>query len=176
MTRERSLPFASLLFVLVVCVDYGHARDISGTISTTLTITEDSKLVGDVTCTVSGLPCIALAASGITLDLNGFAITGLGNAQTGCGGGPSTFAFVANAEHGILVNEQTGVTIRGPGLVQQFRGPGIFVLNSNSVTVTGVTASTNCLSGILFASGSNHRIEGNVAVRNGNGTFPCGGI
>lgn len=137
---------------------------------------EDSRLVGDVTCTVSGLPCIAVAASDITLDLNGFTVTGLGNALTGCGGGPSTFAFIAEAEHGILVNGQTGVTIRGPGLIQRFRGPGIFALNSNRVTVTGVTASTNCLSGILFASGSDNRIEGNVAVRNGNGTFPCGGI
>jgi hypothetical protein len=49
-----------------------QAREISGSISTTLTIFEDSELVGDVTCMVAGAPCIALGAPGIKLRLNGF--------------------------------------------------------------------------------------------------------
>jgi hypothetical protein len=47
------------LFVILFWTGSAYATDISGSISTTLTITDDSKLVGDVTCTVSGLPCIA---------------------------------------------------------------------------------------------------------------------
>jgi hypothetical protein len=36
-----------------------------------LTITENSQLVGDVTCTVTGAPCITFGAPGIALKLNG---------------------------------------------------------------------------------------------------------
>ena len=46
-----------------------RATEISGTIATTLVIYDDSELVGDVTCTVVGAPCIAFGASGITLKL-----------------------------------------------------------------------------------------------------------
>jgi hypothetical protein len=64
-----------------------HADDISGVISATRTITRDSQLVGNVTCTVTGAACIVVGAPGITLDLGGFSITGQGDAATGCGGG-----------------------------------------------------------------------------------------
>jgi hypothetical protein len=52
------------------------AENISGTITTTKFLTEDSQLVGNVTCTMTTEPCIDLAASNITLRLNGFTITG----------------------------------------------------------------------------------------------------
>jgi hypothetical protein len=52
------------------------ATDIRGTISATLTITEDSQLVGDVRCTMTGTPCITFGGSGLTLKLNGFSLTG----------------------------------------------------------------------------------------------------
>jgi hypothetical protein len=166
----------SLLIALGFCGGSALAMDISGTITTTVTIVDNSRLVGDVTCTVSGLPCIAVGASGITLDLNGFTLTGLADAQTGCNGGPTTAVLAVPDEDGINVTAQTGVTIRGPGLVRQFRRAGILLLNSTGVTVTGITASTNCLSGILVGGGSDHDVNGNVSVRNGNATFPCGGI
>src|SRR5215468_11325886 len=67
------------------------AADISGAITTTLTIMDDSRLVDDVTCTVTGAPCIAFGASGLTLDLNGFSMTGLADVQTTCASGPTTF-------------------------------------------------------------------------------------
>ena len=172
---KRITRFAAFLGGLLVCAGSTHARDIGGIISTTLTITEDSQLVDDVTCTVTDAPCIAIGASGITLDLNGFSMTGLADPETGCGGGPSTFPPVV--EDGIDVNGRTGVTIRGPGLVQRFRGPGIYSRNNGSgLTVTGVTVSTNCASGILVGGGSSHDLSGNIAVRNGNGANPCGGI
>lgn len=166
---------AALLAALVVSASSAHAADIGGTISGTLTITEDSQLVDDVTCTVTGAPCIAIGAPNLKLELNGFTITGQADPQTACQGGPSTFPAVV--EDGIDVNAQTGVTIRGPGLVERFRGPGIYAYNnSRRFTVTGVTVSITCFSGILVGGGSEHDISDNVSVRNGNKNFPCGGI
>jgi L-fucose isomerase-like protein len=67
-----------------------HATDIKGTISSTLTLTQDSRLVGDVNCNVplttadaNGFsPCIAFGASHITLSLNGHTLTGPVNPLT----------------------------------------------------------------------------------------------
>ena len=53
-----------------------QSADIGGKISSTLTITADSQLVDDVTCTVTGAACIVIGASHVTLDLNGFTMTG----------------------------------------------------------------------------------------------------
>jgi hypothetical protein len=146
------------------------ATDISGTISTPLTIMDNSRLVSDVNCTVTGAPCITIGASGVTLDLNGFNITGLGDPQTGCSGSAT------GSEIGILVNKLSNVTIRGLGMVQQFRNFGIQLLTSTGATVSGVTASTNCTSGIIVSGGSNNLLENNVSIRNGTVGAPCGGI
>jgi hypothetical protein len=130
----------------------------------------NSRLVGDVTCTVTGAPCITIATSGVTLDLNGFKITGLGDPQTGCSGSST------GSEIGILVNNLSNVTIRGLGLVQQFRNFGIQLLTSTGVTVSDVTASTNCTSGIIVSGGSNNLLQNNVSTRNGTVGASCGGI
>jgi parallel beta-helix repeat protein len=159
-----------LLATLVLGAGYAGAADISGTISSTLTIMENSRLVGDVQCTVNGAPCISFGASGLTLDLNGYTITGLGDPVTGCGG-----AATAN-EYGISVNAFNNIVIRGLGLVQQFRNQGIFLASSTGSTVTGVTISTNCASGIIVVGGSDNLLDSNTSVRNGNGGNPCGGI
>ena len=169
MTRHKTLA-ASFLVALFMCAGSAHATDISGIITTTLTITDNSKLVGDVVCTVTGGPCIAFGASGLTLDLNGYSMTGLGDPLAGCAGpaGPG--------ENGILVNALKDIVIRGLGVVQQFRTQGIVINNSTGVTVTGVTMSTNCASGVIVIGGSDHLLEGNVSVRNGSPGAPCGGI
>ena len=153
-----------LVFGLMVCGARTQATEISGIISTTLTIS-----------TVSNAPCIAIAASHVTLQLNGFTITGQADPKTACNGGPTTFN-PATEETAIAVYGQTDVTIRGPGLIRQFRGAGMFANNSVGVTVKDVTVSTNCRSGIPVGGGSNHHVIHNVSVRNGNSSFPCGGI
>jgi hypothetical protein len=155
---------------LLICISTAHGTDISGTITTTLTITENSRLVGDVICTVTGAPCIAFGASNLILDLNGFSMTGLGDPITGCMGNGTA------GEFGIDVNAVSNAVIRGLGLVQQFRNHGIRLNNSTGVTVSGVTMSTNCFSGIILIGGSSHLLENNVSVRNGNLANPCGGI
>jgi len=154
-----------ILFASVI-----EAANISGTIASTMTITEDSALIGDVTCTVSGAPCIVIGASHVTLKLNAFTINGQGDPQTGCSG-----AATAN-EIGILVNAQVAATVQGPGLVQRFRNVGVLLLNSTGATVTGITTATNCASGILLSGGGDNQLIKNVSVRNGNGAAACGGI
>jgi hypothetical protein len=175
--------FIAFFGALVLCTGSAHATGIGGTISTTLTISEDSQLVDDVTCTVTGAPCIQIDAPHVTLELNGFTMTGLADAQMGCGGG---VAADPNAS-AILVQTQSDITILGPGLIQQFLGFGINIRRASTrVRVTGVTFSTNCFSGV-FVSGcvtppcssgasSHNEISDNVFVRNGNPRAPCGGI
>ena len=171
MARARTLVWsAAFVVTLFACAQSANAADISGTISTTLTLMENSRLVGDVYCTVGGAACIAFGASGLTLDLNGYSITGLGDPATGCSGGSTA------GEIGIDVNGLKDVIIRGLGVVQLFRSHGIRLNNSTGATVTDVTTSTNCLSGIFVPGGSGHVLERNVALRNGHLSNPCGGI
>src|SRR2546430_13838227 len=78
------------LSALLLCAGRTPATtEISGTISTTLTIFEDSALAGDVTCTVQltvpgANPCISFGADHVKLRLNGHTITGPVTPPTGC--------------------------------------------------------------------------------------------
>ena len=158
------------VFALLACGARAQATDISGTISTTLTIYNDSELVGDVTCKVMGNPCIDFGASGIKLRLNGFKIT---EETPGCT--PDT-----SSQDGIDVGDVVSlhdVAILGPGLVQGFGGFGIGIFGSSKVKVEGVTTSDNCFSGIILVATTDSEIERNVSVRNSIGSegAPCGG-
>jgi hypothetical protein len=64
--------------------------------------------VGNVTCTVTGAPCIAFGAPGLELRLNGFFITGQADPTQACSG-----TSVAN-EVGISTNGQNDVEVKGP--------------------------------------------------------------
>ena len=160
------------VFALFVCGVRAQATDISGTISTTLTIFEDSELVGDVTCTVADAPCIAIGAPGIKLRLNGFTITGRAEPPNSC---TPTAKFPS--EDGIDVVGQHDVAVLGPGLVQKFASVGILLRGATKVKVAGVTASDNCFSGILLIGTTDSDIEKNISVRNSIGSqgLPCGG-
>jgi len=163
----------TLLGAVVLPTNSAYAADIGGTISSTLTITEDSQLVDDVTCRVTGAACIAFGAAGVTLDLNGFTMTGQADPATACFGGAIAGM---GGEFGIFVNGFSNVTIRGPGLVQRFRAQGIQLNNSSGSTIRDVTSSTNCFSGFQLSNGSNNLLENNVSVRNSHPVSPCGGI
>ena len=146
---------------------------ISGPISATRIITQNTRLVGDVTCTVQAAPCIQFGAPNIKLNLNGFTITGLGDPSTGCQGNQ----VPGFSEVGVMANGQSDLTIQGPGVVQRFRSTGILLTNNSSrILVTQVTASTNCSSGIQLINSVDNRIEANVSVRNGTTMIPCGGL
>lgn len=109
---QRVRWYAAFAGALSVCAGRAHARDIGGPISTTLTITEDSQLVDDVTCTVIDAPCIAIGAPRVTLKLNGFTMMGQADQQTACNGGSSVFP----AEDGINITGQANVAISWPRL------------------------------------------------------------
>src|SRR5512146_1011805 len=88
---------------LLLGVGTAHAEDLSGTVVRTLVLSENSRLVGDVTCQVTGAPCIAFGAPNIVLNLNGFSITGPNDPTLGCKGTSVT------AEPGISTNAQANV-------------------------------------------------------------------
>jgi parallel beta-helix repeat protein len=173
MNRSLFNRIALLVFAfsaLLLLAGPASASEISGMISSTLTIMDDSELVGDVTCMVAGAPCISFGAPGIKMKLNGFTITDGANPSNNCAA--SNFA-----EDGILVSAQHDVAILGPGLVQKFAGLGISLRGSTKVTVKGVTASDNCFSGIFLFATTDSDIERNISVRNsiGSNGSPCGG-
>ena len=173
MTRVKVLVLAGLVGGgLIVASGVANAEDISGVIVRTLMLSETSRLVGDVTCQVTGAPCIAFGAPNIALNLNGFTITGPNDPATGCR------AANVGTETGISSNGQNNVGVRGPGVVQRFQGDGILFAGTTTVGwVQGVTITTNCLSGIrtgLLASRIS--LESNVSVRNGTAAAACGGI
>lgn len=117
------------------------ADRVSGVLTRTYVVVEDTDLVGDVTCNVGSNPCFSFGASDVELRLNGFTITGQADPVTACRG--ATFA----GEAGILTNGMNNVTVRGPGLVQRFRRWGVHVGGgSTNVRIDGITASTNCAS------------------------------
>jgi Periplasmic copper-binding protein (NosD) len=147
---------------------------VSGTLTRTYTIVADTELVGDVTCAVAdATPCFSFSVPGVELRLNGFTATGKGDPVTGCAGTPTT------GEVGVSTNGQSQVTVRGPGLIQRFRGHGVQVTGSTNARVEGLTVSTNCGSGIfILASSFSTLVEGNTSLRNGSSVAgaACGGI
>jgi len=134
--RPSWMVSCSMLCLVVLGAGTARAVEISGTISSTLTIFENSELVGDVTCKVVGAPCIAFGAPDLKLELNGFTVTGLADRLTPC-------STTGPGETGIDVNMQNHDAIRGPGLVRQFRNLGIRLFHSTGVVVSGVTLSSN---------------------------------
>lgn len=163
---HRITVLALAFSALFLCARPTRATEIMGTISNTMIISDDSELVGDVTCTVTNAPCIAFGASGITLRLNGFSITG-----------SSTDCTASTASDGIDVVSQHDVAILGPGLVQKFAVFGIALVQATKVRVEGVTMADNCFSGIILIATTDSDIERNLSVRNSmhSSGNPCGG-
>ena len=174
--QRRSWPRMGVFVPLAAVVGFGSAPSaadsVSGLITRTYVIVEDTDLTGDVTCDVTAAPCFSFGAPGVELRLNGFSITGKADAVTACAGA----ALTAN-EGGIFTNNQGRVTVRGPGLVQRFRQHGVWVGGSQDVRVENITASTNCGSGVFIAANSfGTLVEGITSVRNGSAAAPCGGV
>lgn len=144
--RFRCLAFVALLFGSSAAPS--AAEDLSGTITATKVIMEDSRLVGDVTCTTTTTPCIQFGAPNVALRLNGFTITGPANPDdtTTCqatSGAPDSDGIVNGTN---AATSQSGVEIIGPGMVQKFRRHGILIVGavgiSTSATVKHVTSTT----------------------------------
>jgi len=167
-----------VVFGVLVCVRHAQATDISGTISSTVTIFEDSRLVGDVTCAVplvvaGGNPCIAFGTDHIKLRLNGHTMTGPVDPPKGC-----SLPSDSKVGVGIEANGRNDLNIEGPGVIQKFQRWGILLVSSTHVTVKKVTANRNCWSGIQTIGTSNSKFEEDILVNNAAGSngAPCGGI
>jgi parallel beta-helix repeat protein len=180
MTRNIAPTTLVILFVaLFVYAGRAQATDLSGTISSTVTIFDDSRLVGDITCAVPLIltganPCIAFGADHIKLHLNGHTITGpVANPPTGC-----SLPSDSNFGVGIEANARTGVKIDGPGVIQKFQRWGILLLSSDHVTVRKVTANRNCWSGLQTIDTSDSNFEEDFWINNAAGSngAACGGI
>jgi hypothetical protein len=172
MRNVRILVVAVCGAAVLLVASTASATDIRGTISSTVVITEDSQLVGNVTCTMTGTPCISFGASGIALKLNGFSITGLADPVTGCGGGQVA------GESGVNIAGLRGAIVQGPGIIQRFRAHGIIVTGASSrVLVTQVTMTTNCMAGIIVTGAStDNEVVANIGLNNGSSAAPCGGM
>jgi parallel beta-helix repeat protein len=182
----RCTRFAWLLLVpfgLAANPTAARAEDITGPISATRIIVEDSQLVGNVTCTTTTSPCIQFGAPSITLRLKGFTITGPANPDdsTTCQATSGLPVSDGIANGTSAANSQPGVQIIGPGMVQKFRRHGILIVGAagvaTSVTIKNVTSNHNCFSGLLTNLMTSSTIEGVVSVRNAanSGAAPCGG-
>jgi hypothetical protein len=154
--KTFALSVACMAGLVVMATGWGQAESLSGLITTTHTLTQDTDLVGDVTCTVSLDPCLAFGAPGIQLRLRGHTITGQGSPDR-C---PSGAVF---GEVGIHTRKQAGVSIIGPGLVRRFREHAIMV-NSDHSTVRQVVVASSCLTGIVVF-GRENRVEQTTVVR-----------
>lgn len=164
------------MLTAIACVpsEAWAADRVSGTVTRTYVLVEDTDLIGDVTCDVANnAPCFSFGAPGIELRLNGFTITGRGDAVIGCGG------VLFAGEAAVTTNGMRQVGVRGPGLVQRFRGDGVTVAGSTDARVEDLTLSTNCMSGVrVLATSFGTVVQNNISVRNGS-TAPgaqCGGI
>jgi hypothetical protein len=171
MKNAKASRAACLAGGVLLLASAARAEDISGVIVRTLMLSENTRLVGNVTCNVTGGPCIAFGAPNIALALNGFTITGQADPITGCKG------TAVSTDIGISTNGQSNVGIRGPGVVQRFSADGILFLATVKGWVQNVTTTTNCLSGIrVNPTSSLVSVESNVSVRNGAAAAACGGI
>jgi parallel beta-helix repeat protein len=158
------------------------AEEISGTISLTKIIFEDSSLVGNVTCTMTDSPCIDFGAPAITLRLNGFTITGPAVPDSPPSGSTFCNATSGNpAADGIRISNQPDGHIVGPGMVQKFRRHGILIVGTIGIAtrarVSDVTVHHNCFSGVFTNATSDSIVDRVVSIRNAvnSGTAPCGG-
>ncbi|HKW33138.1 MAG TPA: hypothetical protein VJN92_09045 [Candidatus Acidoferrum sp.] len=166
---------------LLLCAGRTRATEISGTISTALTIYEDSELTGDVTCAVpltapGANPCLSFGADHIKLLLNGHTITGPVDPPTGC-------SLPSDKMYGVGIEaiDRIDVKIEGPGIVQHFERWGILVglpgHPSTQVTVKRIAVYHNCWSGMQTFSTSESNFEENVFASDAGGSSgaSCGG-
>jgi hypothetical protein len=182
MRNMRPLTFLLVGVWTLLPASRAHAWEpVPCAIAATHVIRENSEFVCHVICTNTTGPCIQFDADHIKLRLNGFTMTGPAVPPANCAasplfgrfpGDPGPFPF-----DGISTAGFDHVEILGPGMVQQFRRHGVFVFESERVTVKHLTSHYNCFSGLFLGFSNENDIEENVSVRNGSasGAAPCGG-
>lgn len=108
-------------------------------------------LTGNITVAVNFIHGIEITADGVTLDLNGFTLTGPDSVSAGAG----------------ISLEANEITVRN-GLVRDFAAGVVRLTNEihgNSSRVIGVTTKSNAVTGIML--GSNSLVADCIAIENG---------
>ena len=88
------------------------------------------KLIENITCSTQDTSAITISADDVTLDLNGFTITGAGKAVGSSGDGIEATSTVRN------------ITIKN-GIIRDCRDDGIDMASATSITVENVTMYNN---------------------------------
>jgi parallel beta-helix repeat protein len=131
------------------------------------------RLTGDLTV-VADKDAIDVNAAGITIDLNGFSITGPGSSSAAIGINASTNGGVT-VENGTVTGFGTGVTMGANGIVKNVHadanGSGISV--GNDSVVEGCTANLNSV-GNGIQTGNNAVIKDCTANSNGSDGITAG--
>ncbi len=154
MTTRRRLATAGAVFLCSLGLVGVTGPAYAGPVACGQTILVSTVLTGNVGPCATGL---TIGADNITLDLNGFTVTG----NPGTGDGP-----------GILLEGRTGVTVKNGG-VSQFDA-GIAVLQGSANTVTAMrvldnrgSTSTDFGDGILLYASSHNTVTSNQVRNNG---------
>ena len=121
----------------------------------------DYDVVADLVCPVAGEPCtcIRVRSSDVTVNLNGYELTGFG-------GGPGR-----GAPAGISLVDVEDVKVEGPGTITNF-SRGFTVIRSNNVEIDGLTVEGGG-NGARIIDSSDVEVE-NSTLRNqstGHGMF-----
>lgn len=119
-------------------------------------ITEDTVLQGDLVCNAT--PALIIAADNVTLDLNGFTISGKGAITKG---GPAILlrnVKGATVQKGTVKSFAAGVAIEG--------GSGNVVQNMTLIDNVGA-GDSDYGDGVTISDSKDNRVQGNTVARNG---------
>ena len=166
------MAIAGLLAVWTSCVDVAFAETVNCTAITSLPYTISSPgsycLTGNLATAITTGSAIAINASNVVLDLNGFALTGFG-------------AGLATEASGVYSVNRENITIRNGTIGGFYRG--IFLDHNTSTArvpprsqvVEDIRADRNRLYGIQ-AIGAGHIIRKNCIMETGGTPTPATGI
>jgi hypothetical protein len=129
------------------------------------------RLTGNLTVSSTSADAIDVNASHVTIDLNGFSITGPGGSSTRAGINGTTSGNQVTVENGTITGFLFGLVIGVDGIVKSVHaaanGAGIEVGNG---VIEGCTADGNTTG---ISAGGEAVISGNTAGSNGTG-ISCG--
>ncbi|MFH1828740.1 MAG: NosD domain-containing protein, partial [Nanoarchaeota archaeon] len=132
--------------------DYLPLTSVNGTVvSCPITITSDSVLANDITCSNEG-NAIVMGANGITLDCSNNIITGLGT------------------DAGIYVNSKSNVVIKNCNITNFYYG--IEIINSDNVQINSSNyLYENDFYAIYQYNSTNTKVVGNRIINDNNGIY-----
>ena len=133
------------------------------------------RLVKDI---ISDSTCFIIVAEGISLDLNGFNITGEGD-----GYGVSVEADGATVKNGEIYSFNNGIYLNGVSgnnlmniNVESSYGSGIYLVSSSNNNLTAIVSNSNGADGISFSGSSGNILRDSTTNSNGARLSGGGGV